>query len=346
MDRLIALLLAIGALCALPAFSPGADTSAGGTPPSGPAMVSVTRGGIHLSLQLWSTAYPRNVLVLATIRLTNHTSGPISTWDCLRSSLSAQVFKPNSVVAYYPPLLSPPGAPWSDCPGRIGMGPMRQMTQIPAGHTLTRMTHVVLRAFAVRAWALLMVSGGQMKPTSIQTPSIQIRETAIRGPAVRILAGHAISARVSPVPGGGPILYSEYASCLGTAPNEPFNASATFSLWTHASATVLRPFTRPCASVAEWMLFVAQPGLPVARAYYCSRHDRCAYAPPTPQERRIVACKLDVSKVLKTGRLPRSAARYAIGLSPDPPSGLTRAQQPLAIKFHARCAPLLARHGQ
>lgn len=222
----------------------------------------------------------------------------------------------------------------------------RQMTQIPAGRTLTRMTYVVLRAFTARAWASLSLRAGQMKPTVLQTSPIHIRETAAAGPTVRIQTNALISARVTPIPAAGPILYSEYAWCPGNTSAQPFNASATFSRWSRASGTLLHPFTRRCPALAEWVLFVAQVGRPIAQAYYCAQHDRCAYAPPTPQQQAIAACKIDVGKAVLSGRLPRSAARYAIGLSSILPTGLTPTQQALAQRFHARCAPLLAPHGR
>ncbi|GAC1529690.1 MAG: hypothetical protein NVS2B16_36940 [Chloroflexota bacterium] len=318
----------------------------GGIPTPSVTAVSITTGSIRLSLQLGATAYPRNALVLATIRLTNHSGHSISTWDCLRSSLGVEVPRSGGVGTLYPPLLPPPGAPWYGCPGDVGMGGMRrQMTTIPAGQTLTRMTYVVLRAFTIRAWAQLTVRAGQMKPTLIQTPQVRLREIAAPGPAVYVRVGSSVSARVIPVPRAGPILYSEYASCGATAPNEYFNASATYSRWSRMSGTLLYPFNRTCRSLSEWVVFVAQPSRPIAQAYYCARHDRCAYAPPTPQEQGITACKLDVARTIMTGRLPRSAARYAIGLSSIPPVGLTPTRQVLAQKIHARCAPLLTRRG-
>lgn len=346
MYRSVALLLNLGML-AFPSISPAAVPLGGGASTSGVTTAATTPGGIRLSLQLGSTAYPRDALVLATVSLTNHTGRTISTWDCLGSSLGAEVPGPGGVATSYPPLLPPPGAPWFGCPGDAGMGRMaqRQMTEIPPGQTLPYLTYVVLRTLAVRGWAQLMVRAGQMKPTLIETPPIRIRETPAPGPAVRIRMGLPISARVTPVPGAGPILYSEYASCSGKTPHDPFAVSATYSQWSRAPSTVLHPFNQPCGSLAEWMVFVAQAGRPIAHAYYCAQHDRCAYAPPTPQDRGIVACKRDVTKALIAGRLPRSAARYAIGLTSILPAGLTAAQQALAEKLHARCAPLLARRG-
>ncbi len=347
MYRSVALLLNLVTLSFIPSIGPAAAPVGGGAPPSRVASVAVTSGGVRLSLGLPRTAYPHNALVLATVRLTNLTGRPINTWDCLRSSLGAEVSSPGTVGVAYPPLLSPPGAPWSDCPGEMGMGGMaqRQMTAIPVGQTLTRMTYVVLRDFTVRGWAQLMVKPAQMKPTLIQTPQMFIRDRRLPGPSVQVRMGSPISARVTPVPGAGPILYSEYASCYGKTPNDPFAVSATLSQWSRAPGTVLYPFHSGCPSLAEWMIFVAQPGRPIARAYYCARHDRCAYAPPTPQERGVAACKEDVTGALVSGLLPRSAARYAVGLDSILPPGLTPAQQALAEKFHARCAPLLAPHG-
>lgn len=117
MYRPIALLLILGVLSVLPPVTPAAAAPERRTPASGPTTVAITKGQIHLSLQLENTAYPRNALVLATVRLTNHTRHPISTWDCLRSSLGAEVSSPDGMVTYYPPLLPPPGAPWYGCPG-------------------------------------------------------------------------------------------------------------------------------------------------------------------------------------------------------------------------------------
>jgi len=307
-------------------------------------IVQTTTRQIHLSLQLQKAVYPRNALVLTTVRLTNNSARPISTWDCLRSSLGAEVPRSNGEGDLYPPLIPPPGAPWAGCPGELAMGGIRRMTTtIAVSQTLTRTSYVVLRGLSVRGWAQLMTSPGQGKPTMLQTPLIHIHPAPAAGPAVRLRTGPSISVHVIPVTAGGPLLYSEYASCRTLEPNRPLTVSATFSRWYRASKTVLYPFHRSCSSLLEWMLFVAQPGRPIARVYYCAQHDRCIYAPPTPQELGIARCKVDIARAVVGGHLPASSARYAIGISSVLPSSLTPRQQALAKKFRARCAGLLAR---
>lgn len=346
MSRFVGLLAALTMIASIPAGS-RVSAEAGLLPTTGgPMVVSVTNGRIHLSLTLPGTTYPRNALVFTTVRLTNNTGHTINTWDCLHDSLGTAVVGPDG-IQQYPPLLPPPGAPWRDCPGGMGgMGTTRQMVSISAGETITRSTYVVLRAPAVRAWASLQTAPGQGKPTLIQTPVVHIQTIAGSGPTVRIQAKPTALARVTLVPGAGPLEYSEFASCADRAhAGYPAKVSATFSQWMRVNGTVVHPFSTPCTALGEWMLFVAQPGKPVAQVYFCARRDRCAYSylRPSLHDRALAACKIDIGRAVTAGRLPVSAARYAIGLTSSLPAGLSPAQAALAQAFHTRCAPLLKR---
>lgn len=337
--------LLILVITALPAAPAAATSVRGGSPPGWPSAVTITENQMRLVLQLPAAVYPRNALVPVTLRLSNLSARTVHTWDCLSASLGAMVSGPGG-IDLYPDLLPAPGAPWASCPGELGMGPAaRHPIAVAAGATMVRLTYIVLRAFTVRAWADLALTAGQMRTLVIQTPPIHIRRTAAAGPSVRIPADHPSPAIVTPVAGAGPIVYSEYLSCLTKSGSfQLVNASATFSRWTRAPGTIISAIAAPCARLEEWVLYVAQPGLPIAQAYYCRQHDRCAYAPPTPRERALAACKIDIGKAVTSGKLPRAAARYAIGLESQLPAGLTPAQQALASQFHARCAPLLKLH--
>lgn len=304
---------------------------------------SIVTRQIRLSFSLPGTTYPRDALVPATVRLTNFASRSISTWDCLADSLGAEVVRSDGGQAY-PPLLPPPGAPWAECPGALGASPVRHTITLGPGQTLTRTEYLVLRSPAVQAFADLGPVSNQGKPVVILTPRLRLHTIVAPGPQIHLRVGPAVSARVTPVPGSGPLLYSQFATCRGTA-STPDRVSATAappSQWVSAPGTTLQPFTAPpCSSLTEWILFVGQVGRPITRAYYCRQHDRCDYAPPTSQQMGIATCKRDIAKAIEAGQLPREAARYAIGLSSTPPDGMTPAQQKLAGAFHARCAPLL-----
>lgn len=342
MVRPLTLVLILALLMVLSVAPADAKPQRGGAPSGSPVTTTTVTSTVRLVLQLPAAAYPRNALVPATVRLTNLSPQTIQTWDCLDDSLGAKVTG-DGKAAPYPPLLVPPGAPWATCPGELGMGSMMRRPTIIAPHaTLVRQTYVVLRAFTVRAWADLALTVGQGKPIVIQTPPIHILETLADGPTVHLQPQRPNVAVVIPITGAGRILYSEYASCMTASEGtRVFNASATFSRWIPTSGPATAIIAAPCVRLAEWVLYVAQPGLPIARAYYCRRHDRCVYAPPTPHDQALAACKNNIGRAVTSGRLPRSAARYAIGLISELPSGLTPAQEALARSFHARCAPLL-----
>lgn len=156
MRRIIVLLAALLAGSALfsgaPAHLAGASRVMGGQLPLRQASANVTTHGVRLVLELPGTAYPPNALVLATIHLTNLTKRDISTADCLSSSLSAEVVRQDG-LAVYPPLLPPPGAPWTACIGSIAQPRALNVLHVLPGQTVTRMAYVVLRAFSVRARA-------------------------------------------------------------------------------------------------------------------------------------------------------------------------------------------------
>jgi hypothetical protein len=317
---------------------PAVAASRGGGSAGNGVTVSAAKNGIHLILELPASTYPKNALVLARLRLTNLSDRTVQLWDCPAESLGAVVTSGGAEV--YPPLLVPPGAPYSVCSGEPAMGGPHHSTVIPSGTTLTRLTYIVLRAFTVHGFASLAISATGTRPTVIQTPSVHLVETPAAGPSVRISSRQQSYALVTPVKGAGPIVYSQFISCIEKFGNtQLWDASATFSRWTRApNANQVRA---PCNGVEEWVLYVGQPGLPIAQAYYCRQRDRCAYPPPTAHDIALASCKRDIGQAIVSGKLPRLAARYAIGLSAQLPSGLTPAQRALAQSFHTRCAPLL-----
>lgn len=310
-----------------------------------PVSVTATRHQMRLVMQLRAATYPANALVPVRLRLTNLSTRTVYTDDCLRVSLGADVTGGKG-IDLYPDLIPPPGAPWPSCPGEpsMGMGGMnRYRIPIPAGTTLTRWTYVVLRASTVHGWADVVTSPSETRPVEILTSAIHIRETAVSGPTVRINSLRPGVATVRPIANGGPIEYSEWVSCSRQSHPYPISvmASATFSRWMRATGTTIAAVSPPCRKLNEWMLFVAQPGHPIAHAYFCRQHNLCAYAPPTAREVALSSCKRDVARAVTSAKLPASAARYAIGLTSTPPPGLTPAQQALARQFNTRCAPLL-----
>lgn len=350
MHRLIALIAALLAGTALvtgASVQPaGASRASGGRGPSNLLATGMTSRGVRLVLQLPGIAYPSNALVRATVRLTNLTGNRMSIWDCPAASLVAEVVGPGD-VSLYPPLLPPPGAPWSQCLGATAGPRLVNVVPIAPDQTFSRMTYIVLRSFSVRARADVRLDPMSGKPTTIETPILHLRMRAAAGPLVRLIASRDIRAEVTPVPGGGPVLYSQFASCGDAAhARHPIRASAAFSRWTRAPGNILRPFNSPCSVPNEWSLFVGQPGRPVAHIYDCARSDRCDYAPPTPQEQGISACKRAVGNAIRTGTLPQNTAvaRYAVGLTPALPPGLTPEQQKVAQALHHRCFPLLHSH--
>lgn len=304
--------------------------------------VSVTRDGMRLTLDLRAGTYPRNALVPVILRLTNLTSHPAGTWDCLASSLTPLVQNGRG-FSRYPPILPPAGAPWPFCPGESGMGGVHRSVPIAAGATLTRHTYLILRARIIRATAQVETAPGMGKPLTLLTPPITLRVTAPGPdrPSVGISAQNPSTATVTPA-GRGPILYSEYATCQGTqGARQWINISATLSLWMHARGNTISARASSCTRLTEWVLIVGQPGLPIIRAYYCRQHDLCAYAPPTRRQKEVIACKEDIAKAVMNGRLPRSAAKYALGLTNTLPPGLSASQKALAEKYHRHCARLL-----
>jgi len=237
------------------------------------AQVAVTSGGIRLSLQLAARAYPRNALVPVMVRLENQTRRALSTGTCLAYSLVPEVVG-NDGSVQYPPVLPPPGAPFSPCPGPYLHPPL---SRIAPGGSLVRHVYVMLRSLRLRATAQLRVNAGQGKPTILTTPLLRVRPVSLAGPRLRLYASTALHAAISPVAGAGPLLYTQYSSCLTRAGVED-QLSAVYSTWLTAKGRVFRPFRAPgCGAVREWHLFVAQVGRPVARVDYCPRRDSCIY---------------------------------------------------------------------
>lgn len=339
------ILLSIVLIAAAGILSLPSSIAVAGRPHGGPApgpRVTVTTAQIQLTLHLPSAAYPLNALVPATVSLTNRTARSISTWDCLASSLGVEVVAIQG-LAVYPPLLPPPGAPWSSCPGVVGAAPVRHGVRILPGATLVRTVNIVVRARTVRAWVDLDLGAGQGKPDAIVTGVVHINPANTPTPGVTLERSPSLVAHVTPVPGAGPVYYSEFARCSGTVTTrDRVVTTAPYSQWSVAPSSRLRPFSAPlCAVPAEWVLFVGQIGLPIQQVYYCRQRNLCAYAPPTPREHALGACKVDIAKAVESGQLPRSAVRYAIGLASSPPTGLNAVQRRLARSFHSRCAPLL-----
>ncbi len=235
--------------------------------------VAVTSGGVRLSLQLTSRAYPRNALVPVTVRLENHTRHALSTWQCLAYSLGPEVVGDDGSVQY-PPVLPPPGAPFNPCPGPYLHPPV---SRIAPGGFLVRQVYVMLRSLRLRATTQLYVNARQGKPTVITTPLLQLRPMSLAGPRIRLYASPPLDAVVGPVAGAGPLLYTQFSSCLNRAGVED-QLSAVYSTWLAAKSRLFRPFRAPgCGAVREWHLFVAQVGRPVARVDYCPRRDCCIY---------------------------------------------------------------------
>lgn len=326
-----------------------ATPPARGTPPAGAAVTtSVTQYGVTLTLTVPGRAYPANALVPTTLRLTNVSTHPIRTNDCLRSSLFTAAVKPGAPFGFrplYPPLLPPPGAPWSDCPGdQYQPKFVPNATILTPGQSITVRRDVVLRSFQIRGMAYLQTAR-LAKAAIVQTPLIVLRQVSgLSGPRVTLRYRPEVEALVRPVTGAGPILTSSWVECAHSV-----RERASFSEWTKAKGTVLDPLPAPCARLMEWTLFVAQPGRPVAQVEYCPQHDRCDYAPPTPQDQGIAACKRGVVAAAQAGKFPHNAdvIRYAVGITSSLPPGarLTAAQRTLANQWHARCYPLL-HHGR
>lgn len=234
---------------------------------------AVASGGIKLSLQLAARAYPRNELVPVTVQLENHTRRALTMGTCLADSLVPEVVG-NDGSVQYPPVLPPPGAPFSPCPGPYFHPPV---SRIAPGGVVARHVYVMLRSLRLRATAQLYVNAGQVKPTVLTTPLLRVRPVSLAGPRLRLYASTPLHASVAPVVGGGPLLYTEYSSCVNRAGVEA-QLGAVYSTWLAAKGWVFRPFRAPdCGAAREWHLFVAQVGRPVARVDYCPRTDRCIY---------------------------------------------------------------------
>lgn len=235
--------------------------------------VAVTSGGVRLSLQLTSPAYPRNALAPVTVRLENHTRHALSTWQCLAYSLGPEVVGDDGSVQY-PPVLPPPGAPFNPCPGPYLHPPV---SLIAPGGFLVRHVYVMLRSLRLRATAQLRVNARQGKPAVVTTPLLTVRPVNLAGPRIRLYDSTPLDAVVSPVTGAGALLYTQFSSCLTRAGVED-QLSAVYSTWLAAKSRLFRPFRAPgCGAVREWHLFVAQVGRPVARVDYCPRRDSCVY---------------------------------------------------------------------
>jgi len=237
------------------------------------AQVAVTSGGVRLSLHLAARAYPRNALVPVTVRLENRTRHALSTWQCLAYSLVPEVVG-NDGSVQYAPVLPPPGAPFNPCPGPYLDPPV---SRIVPGGVVVRQAYVMLRSLRLRATAQLRVNARQGKPTILTTPLLRVRPVSLAGPRIRLYTSTPLHVVVSPVVGAGPLLYTEYSSCLNRAGVEA-QLGAVYSTWLAAKGRVFRPFRAPgCGAVREWHLFVAQVGRPVARVDYCPRRDSCIY---------------------------------------------------------------------
>jgi hypothetical protein len=265
--RSIAALLVLG----LSITWPAGRTQAGPSTVGVPAGRAAAAHQITLSLSLPGTAYPLDALVPVTLTLRNGTIHAVSTWDCLEASLLAQAVGSNG-RPHYPPLLPPPGAPFAYCPGR---GHSRRGVELAPGRRLVRHQYVMLRTPIVRGHAEIQTEPNQQKPVSIDTPLSPIRRVRGAGPTL-VLHRKPVSATVSPVPGGGPLLVSEYVHCTGRS-TDRYGLSAVRGHWNTAAGTTLRPLNGlRCPAVKEWHLFVAQVGRPVARIDYCGGRG-CAY---------------------------------------------------------------------
>ncbi len=235
--------------------------------------VAITSGGVRLSLQLAARAYPRNALVPVTVQLKNHTRRALTMGTCLADSLVPEVVG-NDGSVQYPPVLPPPGAPFSPCPGPYFHPPV---SRIAPGGVVVRHVYVMLRSLRLRATAQLRLNARQAKPTILTTPLLRVRPVSLAGPRLRLYASTPLHAAVSPVAGAGSLLYPEFSSCLNRAGVED-QLSAVYSTWLAGKSRVFRPFRAPgCGAVREWHLFVAQVGRPVARVDYCPRRDSCVY---------------------------------------------------------------------
>ncbi len=140
-----------------------------------------------------------------------------------------------------------------------------------------RHVYVMLRSLRLRATAQLRVNARQGKPAVVTTPLLTVRPVNLAGPRIRLYDSTPLDAVVSPVTGAGPLLYTQFSSCLTRAGVED-QLSAVYSTWLAAKSRLFRPFRAAgCGAVREWHLFVAQVGRPVARVDYCPRRDSCIY---------------------------------------------------------------------
>lgn len=222
---------------------------------------SVTRYGLHLSLTLPGTTFPRNALVRVSVSLHNGSGKPYTTdpGTCPGSTITAQVVN-NLNVAIYPPVL-PPLTPISSCRAK--------RVTIAPGKTITRNLLVILRDNRVRAVAQLTAG---KRVAALVTPALTLHLTSRTAPTLAA-SGQAIT--VTPPPGAtGKLDYTQYLQCTGTSTVSI--DTLTTSSWTQTSGTdISLPPT--CSGIEEWDVVAGYQGYPVAHAHICAPDAACPY---------------------------------------------------------------------
>jgi hypothetical protein len=234
--RLIVLQLLLAVPFLAPALSYGAARTG--------LTVAASSDGIQLSLSIPRPSYPRDALVLATIRLrnlTHHTvQVPVVGAGC--STVVVQVYN----RPQHP--LFPPTFP--DALDTVSCTPHIPTVSLAPGSTRVSHLPIILRGSHLRLVATLPIAGA----STVTTPAITVQLTARTGvPTITLHTGRSPYADVRPPQHArGPLMVTEWLACNGGSRvfGDPWN-----SVWSSSMSNRIAPqwhWLPGCTGQREW----------------------------------------------------------------------------------------------